>query len=63
MAAAAIKQLVVGGNDQRQLIRESFAKAARKQAPGEPLDWLTNSQPRKWKLDGEIRTFDWGNLE
>lgn len=48
------------GDDQRQLIRASFAKAAKVQPAGEPLDWLTNSQPRKWKLDGEVRTFDWG---
>lgn len=47
------------GSEQKQVIRESFAKAAKRQQPGEPLDWLTNSQPKKWKLDGEIRTFDW----
>jgi len=48
------------GADQQRLIRESFARAAKPQAPGEPLDWLTELQPKKWKLDGEVRTFDWG---
>ena len=47
------------GSEQKQSIRASFAMAAKKQQPGEPLDWLTTSQPRKWKLDGEVRTFDW----
>lgn len=53
-------QADVLGAEQRQLIRDSFARAAKPQPPGEPLDWLTTLQPRKWKLDGEIRTFDWG---
>ena len=48
------------GADQRQIIRESFTRAARKQAPGEPLDWLENTLPKKWKLDGEVKMFDWG---
>ena len=48
------------GEEQKATIRESFALAARPLPPGEPLDWLTNSLPREWKLNGEIRTFDWG---
>jgi alpha-galactosidase len=48
------------GMEQKQAIRESFARAARRQPPGEPLDWLTNLQPRQWRLDGEVRNFDWG---
>jgi alpha-galactosidase len=48
------------GTEQKQAVRNAFARAARRQPPGEPLDWLTTLQPKKWKLDGEIRNFDWG---
>jgi hypothetical protein len=34
--------------------------AARPLPAGEPLDWLTNPLPARWKLDGNIREFDWG---
>jgi alpha-galactosidase len=50
----------VVGAEQRTLIRESFSLAARQLPAGEPLDWMTNPQPARWKLDGNIRTFDWG---
>ncbi len=48
------------GAEQKALIRECFSMAALPQPPGEPLDWLTNPQPARWKLDGKIREFDWG---
>lgn len=48
------------GAAQRQAVKESFAMAARKLPPGEPLDWLTNPLPKQWRLDGEVKTFDWG---
>jgi len=48
------------GAEQKQMIRDSFTRAARPQPPGEPLDWLTSLEPAKWKLDGQVRTFDWG---
>jgi alpha-galactosidase len=50
----------VVGAEQKKMIRECFLAAARPQPPGEPLDWLTNPQPARWKLDGMIRVFDWG---
>jgi alpha-galactosidase len=48
------------GAEQKALIKESFAKAARPQPIGEPLDWLTNTLPAKWKLDNKVVDFDWG---
>jgi alpha-galactosidase len=48
------------GIEQKQSIRECFAMASRKLPPGEPLDWLTNTLPREWRLNGRIRSFDWG---
>ncbi len=49
----------VVGTEQKALIRECFSVAARPLPPGEPLDWLTNPLPSKWRLDGKIRDFDW----
>jgi alpha-galactosidase len=47
------------GEAQRQAIKASFAAAARPQPVAEPLDWLTNQWPAKWRLDGVPTTFDW----
>jgi alpha-galactosidase len=47
------------GAEQKAAIRTSFAQAARPLPAGEPLDWLTNTLPSKWKLNGKIRDFDW----
>ncbi|MHB8209012.1 alpha-amylase family protein [Mucilaginibacter sp.] len=47
------------GAEQKQYIKHCFALAAKPQPIGEPLDWLTNQWPQKWKLDGVIKEFDW----
>jgi alpha-galactosidase len=47
------------GAEQRAAIRSSFTLVARKLPPGEPLDWLTNPQPARWRLNGRIREFTW----
>jgi alpha-galactosidase len=47
------------GPQQRAFIKECFARAARPQALGQPLDWLTNPHPAEWLLDGEKVRFDW----
>jgi alpha-galactosidase len=51
----------VVGAEQKAMIRECFSMAARPLPAGEPLDWLTNPQPARWKLDGKIREFDWSD--
>jgi len=48
------------GAEQKAFIEECFAKAAKVQPIGEPLDWLTNPLPAKWKLDNRVVDFDWG---
>jgi alpha-galactosidase len=48
------------GAEQKAVIRASFDLAARALPAGEPLDWLTNIVPSKWKLNEEVRDFDWG---
>lgn len=47
------------GTEQKQYIKHCFALAAKPQPIGEPLDWLTNQWPQKWRLDGVIKEFDW----
>lgn len=42
-----------------QAVRDAFARAARQQLPAEPLDWLGNTCPQQWLLDGEPASFDW----
>ena len=47
------------GSEQKAAIKRSFAEASRRQSVGEPLDWMDNPVPRRWKLNGEEVTFDW----
>ena len=47
------------GPEQRAFIKECFARAARPQPLGQPLDWMTNPHPAQWLLDGEKVRFDW----
>ncbi|HWB28231.1 MAG TPA: hypothetical protein VG738_22315 [Chitinophagaceae bacterium] len=47
------------GAEQKDFIKLSFANAAKKQPVGEPLDWLDNEWPAKWRLNGREVGFDW----
>ena len=47
------------GAEQEAALREAFARSARPQAPGEPLDWLTTSCPERWRLGGEEIRYRW----
>ena len=47
------------GEEQPSFIKQCFSEAAKEQPVAEPLDWLTNPFPSKWKLDGSVETFDW----
>ncbi len=47
------------GDEQKTFIKQSFANAAKTQQSAEPLDWMNNSFPARWKLNGEIVNFDW----
>jgi hypothetical protein len=47
------------GEEQKEFIRKSFNEAARAQPIAEPVDWLTNPFPSKWKLDSQEVNFDW----
>lgn len=47
------------GPEQRQALEAAFGRAARRGEPGEPLDWLDNNCPMKWRLDGEVVEYNW----
>jgi alpha-galactosidase len=47
------------GAEQKVFIKQCFDIASRPQPIGEPLDWLTNPFPAKWKLDDKVVEFDW----
>jgi alpha-galactosidase len=48
------------GEEQKQFIKQSFTSASNPQPVAEPLDWLANQWPEKWKLDAQTKTFNWG---
>ena len=45
------------GEEQKKFIKQSFDVAAKPQPIAEPLDWLTNPLPSKWRLDGQACRF------
>jgi alpha-galactosidase len=47
------------GPEQKAFIKECFALAAQDLPVGEPLDWMENAFPKKWKLNGKVQEFDW----
>jgi alpha-galactosidase len=47
------------GTEQKEFIKECFEIASQNLPVGEPLDWMDNSLPEKWKLNGEERIFNW----
>jgi alpha-galactosidase len=47
------------GEEQKKSIKACFAAAAKPQPVGEPLDWLNNPLPAKWKLNGRTVEFNW----
>lgn len=51
------------GIEQRIALERAFELAARELPPAEPLDWLYNTCPRRWFLNGEEVTFSWCGTE
>jgi len=47
------------GEEQKAMIKQCFTNAAKVQPTGEPLDWMNNFLPQKWKLNGREVDFDW----
>jgi len=49
----------VVAKEQKEFIRKCFSIASRQQVLGEPLDWMENQNPTKWRFGDEIEHFDW----
>lgn len=47
------------GAEQKAYIKQSFAAAAKPMPVAEPLDWLQQQRPAKWKLNGKVVNFNW----
>lgn len=47
------------GKTQQEFIKQSFAQASKPQPVAEPLDWLTNQFPQRWRLNGKEVRFNW----
>jgi alpha-galactosidase len=47
------------GAEQKDFIKQCFTDASKEQPVGEPLDWLDNPFPAKWKLDNNVVEFNW----
>jgi alpha-galactosidase len=47
------------GEEQKAFIKHSFTQGAKVQPKGEPLDWMINQFPAKWRLNGRVVDFEW----
>jgi alpha-galactosidase len=47
------------GTVQKEVIKECFKTASQNVPLGEPLDWMDNPVPKKWKLNENVEVFDW----
>ena len=47
------------GDEQKTFVKKCFAQAAKVQPIGEPLDWMENPLPAKWKLNDREVDFNW----
>jgi alpha-galactosidase len=46
-------------SEQKTALRHAFSIAAEQQPVGQPLDWMSSTDPARWRLRGEIKNFDW----
>jgi alpha-galactosidase len=47
------------GEAQKIAVKKAFAKAAKVQPLGEPLDGMQTMLPEKWKLNHKVVNFNW----
>jgi alpha-galactosidase len=51
------------GPQQREALSHAFKIASAPHPVGEPLDWLTNSEPERWFFEGASAKYDWFGSE
>ncbi|MEO5563708.1 MAG: hypothetical protein ABIR18_09745 [Chitinophagaceae bacterium] len=47
------------GTEQKAAIKNCFSLASQTLPVGEPLDWMENAFPAKWRLNGKEEVFNW----
>ncbi|HZY36809.1 MAG TPA: hypothetical protein VFE53_09190 [Mucilaginibacter sp.] len=47
------------GADQKAFVKQCFSQAAKVQPVGEPLDWMENPLPARWRLNNREVDFNW----
>lgn len=47
------------GPAQRRALADAFAEAAADRPLAEPLDWMDNTCPARWRIDGGVVEYDW----
>jgi alpha-galactosidase len=47
------------GAGQRAALRAALERAASPAPAGDPLDWMETTCPGRWRLNGQIREYDW----
>ena len=47
------------GPEQRAAMKAAFAAASQRRPVAEPLDWMETTCPQRWRIGGEIKTYDW----
>lgn len=45
--------------EEKRMLKPALAAAAQVQADAEPLDWMETMSPKRWRLRGNVTTFDW----
>ncbi len=51
------------GPEQRAALSKAFATASQLTTLGEPLDWMMNTEPQEWKLQGKRTSYRWFGTE
>jgi alpha-galactosidase len=51
------------GPEQKAALRQAFAHASSVGPAAEPLDWMETTTPKRWRIDGRAREYDWYGAE
>ncbi|MDR3675915.1 MAG: hypothetical protein P4N24_10530, partial [Acidobacteriota bacterium] len=49
--------------EEKRMMKEALATAARIQPEAEPLDWMETTSPERWRLGGKTARFTWFGKE
>ena len=52
----------LAGQNERMAFSAAFAACAAGKADAEPMDWMTEDCPRRWRIRGDERLYDWSRF-